>query len=83
MWQVKELIARLGEDPNSLATWALLDADCEAHELISQEEFMVFLSIKRTEDEIVKPEALRRSRGRPTLQVVELSSLRVAWPLHH
>ena len=62
--EVHELVENLKEDPKNLGTWQLLDTNCEKpqQELITVHEFLVFLSIKRSEDDTTKPEDLGRDK---------------------
>ena len=49
--QVYALLMELGEEPRSHATWDVLDQNAAGGDLISQSEFLVFVSIKRNDDE--------------------------------
>ena len=48
--EVHELVADLGEEPERLSTWELLDSHATRSELITQHELLVFLSIKRNDE---------------------------------
>ena len=48
---VYSLLLELDEEPKSHATWDVLDANAARDDLISQSEFLVFISIKRNDDE--------------------------------
>ena len=49
--EVYQLLFELDEEPTLNDTWAVLDANAARDDLISQSEFLVFISIKRNDDE--------------------------------
>ena len=48
--EVYQLLEDLDEEPKSNETWDVLDANAARDDLISKEEFLVFISIKRADD---------------------------------
>jgi hypothetical protein len=48
--EVYDLLMKLGEEPKLSQTWDILDANAGSDDLVSLEEFLVFISIKRNDD---------------------------------
>ena len=48
--EVYSLLFTLNEEPTSNTTWDVLDANAARDDLISKDEFLTFISIKRTDD---------------------------------
>ena len=51
--EVQYLLLKLDEEPKTMETWDLIEANTSRLDLISMHEFLVFLSIKRGEDATV------------------------------
>lgn len=48
--EVYKLLMLLDEEPKSNETWDVIDSNASRDDLISREDFLVFISIKRTDD---------------------------------
>lgn len=55
LYEVYQLLMELDEEPQTNDTWEVLDANASSDDLVSKDEFLVFISLKRADDaEIAK-----------------------------